>query len=149
MSSQLFSRFAPNVQRALNQDIPHIVANKVLSAFKKNFREEGFFGKRWKDVKRRTNPTKSQANKASASRAILTGSTGNLGRSLQVKEENGLRVVIESDLPYSAAHNEGTNSAGRKRNTRIPQRQFMGDHPEVRRIVKETIQKELKKAFEK
>ena len=147
MSSQLYSRFAPKVERALHDDIPKKLANRLVGAFKQNFRDEGFFGSRWKDVRRRTSPSKRQAGKASSSRSILTGESGNLGRSIHVVEANRSRVVIESDLPYSAAHNDGTTSAGRKHTTHIPQRQFMGDHAVVRKIVIETIEKELKKAF--
>ena len=70
--------------------------------------------------------------------------TGDLGRSIKAKPEKA-SVTIYSDLPYSAAHNEGTATAGRGHHTRIPKRQFMGDHPKVQQAAKEIIEKEINK----
>ena len=103
--NKYFANCRVELQRAIGNDIPKIVANKGLLLFKKNFQTESFFGQKWKDVKRRTNPRKSQMGKASAQRPILTG-TGDLGRSLKYEVGQGF-VRFYSDLPYSAAHNEG------------------------------------------
>ena len=116
------------------------IGNRLVRAFKQNFLEESFFGEPWEDVKRRTNPTKRQARSSDSRRKILTGRTGNLRRSVQM-EQTGDGVVIYSDLNYSAAHNDGTTSAGRGHKTRIPQRRFIGEHAEVHRIIREELDK--------
>lgn len=146
MDNKYFSEMSVRVRAALRHDIPKKVGNLLVSAFKRNFQEEGFFGESWQDVKRRTHPSKGQAGKADSRRKILTGRTGDLGRSIQYKVEEG-RVTIYSDLPYSAAHNEGTQNAGRGHRTKIPKRQFIGDHPQVRRIVRETVEKSLRQVI--
>lgn len=144
--NKYFAQLPLRLARALNQDIPRKVANKVASAFRQNFQTESFFGKPWKDVKRRTEPRAGQEDKADARRKILTGRTGNLGRSIKTQVKDGECTII-SDLEYSAAHNEGTSTAGRGRHTTIPQRQFMGHHKEVDRIIKETIEQTIQNAF--
>jgi hypothetical protein len=53
---------------------------------------------------------------------ILTGTTGDLGRSLHYKTSNG-ETVIYSDLPYAKAYNESTSN----HNVVIPKHQFMGN----------------------
>lgn len=78
----------------------YIQANKEWLAAKA--KEDG--------VKTRTVPP---AKGADGQRRILTGRTGDLGRSIRWKTEPG-RAVIYSDLPYAAAHNDGTTSAGRQ-----------------------------------
>ena len=115
--------------------------------FDKNFSRGGFFGKKWKDVKRRTNPPKGKEGLADARRPILTGRTGNLGRSIRKEVRDG-SVRIYSDLPYSAAHNEGTTTAGRGHHTVIPQRQFIGQSKEVDDIVRAAIEKAMRRAIE-
>lgn len=145
--NKYFARLPLKIARALNKDIPRKVANKVAQAFRQNFQTESFFGTPWKDVKRRTEPRASQVGKVDSRRKILTGRTGNLGRSIKTEVRDGECAII-SDLEYSAAHNDGTNTAGRGRHTTIPQRQFMGHHKEVDRIIKETIGKTIQKAFE-
>lgn len=143
-----FSSMSVRVREAIEHDIPKKVGNRLVAAFKRNFQTESFFGKRWQDVQRRTHPNKAQAGKADSLRKILTGRTGDLGRSIRYKAEDR-RVTVYSDLPYSAAHNEGTATAGRGHKTRIPQRQFMGDHPQVRRIVRDTVNREIARALRK
>lgn len=131
------------IRQQLEHDLPRKAGNLALRRFKENFQKEGFFGKRWKEVKRRQNP---KTKGAARTRRILTGNTGDLGRSLQLTVRTG-QAVIESDLPYSQAHNEGTNTAGRGRHTRIPQRQFIGEHPSLTKEIEELVKKEIDKAL--
>ena len=140
-----FRHISAEIERAIRDDIPRIVANRAVMMYKQNFQQQGFFGQRWQDVKRRTHPTKSQMGKASTTRPILTG-TGNLGRSIQADVQPG-KVIIHSDLPYASAHNEGTNNAGRSHNVHIPQRQFIGPHPQIDRLVTDTITQQIEKIF--
>ena len=119
-------RFADALEQAARKDIPDILGQAAVDAFKQNFQDEGFFSSGWKEVKRR----QGHARGAAASRPILTGSTGNLGRSIDYEVADN-KATVFSDLPYAAAHNEGTTTAGRNNTTTIPQRQFIGNHKEL------------------
>ena len=152
---QYLAKLRIDIERALNDDVPLKVGNKVAELFKKNFRTESFFGKKWKQVQRRipgTKPYKAAGYKIKGSRhpswrtsPILTIS-GDLGRSIRYKVEKGTAIVY-SDLEYSSAHNDGTTTAGRNHSTTIPQRQFIGDHAEVDKAVKATITKSMNDLF--
>lgn len=124
---------------------PKIVGKIAVSHFKNNFHEQGFTNKgvqKWTDVQRRTHPTR--PDRAQASRKILTGETGDLGRSIQARAEKG-QVVIFSDKEYAKAHNEGTEHAGRNRSVRIPKRQFIGESEELREKISAELEKFIKK----
>ncbi len=144
-----YSNFAIDVERLatiarafIAADLPIVIGKTAVDLFTQNFQEEGFRDgtiQKWQEVKRRINPRNQLAR---SSRKILTGDTGDLGRSL--KYEPGVsEVKITSDVPYAQAHNEGTTTAGRGNNTTIPQRKFMGDSKDVT----EAISKELDKFF--
>lgn len=143
-----FARLSREVQRQISTDLPQKIGNLGVRMFKQNFQDQGFFGQRWQDVKRRTNPGKGKESLAAARRPILTGSSGNLGRSIHFTTQPG-KVIVQSDLPYSSAHNYGTNNAGRSHNVHIPQRQFIGEHPQLESEIEKLIEKELLKAFDK
>ena len=49
-------------------------------------------------------------------------------------------AIIYSDVPYAAAHNEGTNNAGRGHKTRIPKRQFIGESRTLNKKAKKIIE---------
>lgn len=132
------------IQRQLSRDLPKKIGNLAVRMFKDNFQKEGFFGRAWQEVKRRIQGAKG----AAGIRKILTGPTGNLGRSIQFIPRNG-SVTIESDLPYSSAHNEGTTNAGRSHNVRIPQRQFIGEDPVLTAAIEKKITDEISKALNK
>ena len=132
------------LQRQLSRDLPKKIGNLAVRMFKENFQKESFFGRAWQEVKRRIQGAKGAAGK----RKILTGPTGNLGRSIQFIPRDG-SVTVESDQPYSSAHNEGTNNAGRSRNVRIPQRQFIGESPELTAAIEKKITEEISKALNK
>lgn len=136
-----------DIERAINDDLPKKVGNRIVRMTKQNFQDEGYFGKRWKEVKRRNGHGR-RSNGSDTRRKILTGRTGDLGRSIKAEPEKA-SVTIYSDLPYSAAHNEGTNNAGRGHRTSIPKRQFIGDHPKVQQAVRDTIEKEISKILNK
>lgn len=141
-------------------DLPRIAANEAARLFRENFQEEGFFGEPWEEVERRKSKvvkykTKSGKVKtktvkigkgADGKRKILTGRTGNLGRSISIRVEPNMAIVY-SDLPYSAAHNEGTSTAGRGRRTKIPKRQFIGNHRIVQNAILTEIQKRIKESI--
>lgn len=131
-----------NLKRQLEHDLPRKLGNIAVRLFKENFQKESFFGRAWKEVKRRLHGAKGAAGR----RKILTGPTGNLGRSIQFTPHDGY-VVIHSDLPYSSAHNDGTSNAGRSHNVRIPQRQFIGEDPKLTDALEKKIKQEINKAL--
>lgn len=146
MQIQDFSRHLEGIEEAIRnqlaKDLPRKIGNLAVRMFKENFQGEGFFGRAWKEVKRRIMGAKGAAGK----RKILTGPTGNLGRSIQYTPHDGY-VVVHSDLPYAEAHNEGTNNAGRSHNVRIPQRQFIGEDPKLTDAIEKKITEEISKAL--
>lgn len=152
-----FARWTKRLTDMIDKDAPLIVGNKALSLFKRNFREEGFFGEKWPDVIRRTGKQYRYTSKngkartrivkpqpgAFGRRPILTGQTGDLGRSLEMKTASG-EVTVSSNLVYSAIHNDG-GRAGRGHRSLIPRRRFMGDHPQLVAELTATLQKWLDK----
>ena len=148
MEIQDFSRhldgLGKELRRQLERDLPEKIGNLAVRLFKRNFQEESFFGRKWKEVKRRLHGAKG----AAGIRKILTGPTGNLGRSIQYTPHRG-SVTVHSDLPYAEAHNEGTTTAGRGRHTTIPQRRFMGEDKQLTDAIEQLITKEISKALNK
>lgn len=140
---------------------PAIAGNTAARLFKKNFQDEGFFGEKWKEVQRRepwTRTYKSLKKKhpADTRRRILTGRTADLGRSITAKVAKDGTVDIftnpakftESKEPYGRVHNEGL-PAGRGKGFAMPQRRFMGDHPELRKEIMEEIERKLTEIAQK
>jgi len=131
---QKLARMSVQLQKAVDDDLPKIIGNRAVKMFKENFQGEGFFGEKWKNVKRRTNPPKRSKHPADANRKILTGRTGNLGRSIRYETAKGV-ATIYSDLPYSKFHNEGTN--------RLPRRRFIASHPKIVAMAKAEIERRI------
>lgn len=150
------------LKKAVNRDIPKKVGMEAASLFRQNFQNEGFFGKRWKEVNRRrvvevSYRTKSGKRKtkyrtagkgAFGRRKILTGATGDLGRSIKYSI-SGQTITVYSDLKYSRAHNDGTSTAGRGNTTNIPTRKFIGDHKKLQKAVNDIITKKINKIIQK
>ena len=149
--------------------LPNLVGNEAKNFFTESFQNEGFTDEtfdKWDKVKRWENPKnwtvitrgKNKGKKrplcAAATRKILTGTTGDLGRSIEYKPEPGQVTIISdtkgagSDKDYAAAHNEGTTTAGRNRNVTIPKRQFIGKSATLDRRVLEIIKEEVDKVME-
>jgi len=125
-------------------EAPRLIGKIAVDHFTENFQKEGFVNgglQKWQEVKRRENPSKKYPS--DATRLILTGRSGALGRSLE-KQETANEVTIFSTLPYAAAHNEGTSNAGRSRSVTIPQRQFMGESKELDELIIKEINRKLK-----
>lgn len=154
-----FEQFAKEVQRnrvqldkLLNYQLPAIIGREAVKHFKANFHTESWKRTKWPEVQRRKstwirggkvvdNPTQG----ADRSRKILTGKTGDLGRSLQYSAETG-KVTIHSDKVYAAVHNFGLR-AGRGKGFIMPQRQFIGDDPELIKRIESIINERLNKIF--
>lgn len=140
------------INKLLERDLPRIIGREAVRYFKKNFQNEGWERTKWKEVKRREPGT--AANKYAAKhhpawtrRKILTGNTGDLGRSIQYTPETG-KVVIHSDLIYAAVHNFGLRT-GRGKGFTMPQRQFIGESQVFNNIIKEIIETRFYQIFAK
>lgn len=118
---------------------------ELSEEFDRNFTRKAFFTKKWK---RRADPN------AKGSLLLVTGT---LRRSIR-SEVRGDGVRFSSAVPYAAIHNEGgsgtkpvrqhtrTSRKGKpytvKAHTRrftMPQRQFVGDGPRTRELIKGVI----------
>ena len=139
---------------------PLVAANTAVADFKNNFRTESFDGVKWKEVQRRDGHSPAyryaaRHHPARTTRNILTGDTGDLGRSIEVKEVGEGRATVwtspqefGSKEPYGAVHNEGLK-AGRGTGFIMPRRRFMGDTPGLREKTVKEIGKALDRLFKK
>jgi phage gpG-like protein len=116
-----------NIQR-MKQDLPRLLANQAQRHFADSWKEQGFEGTPWKEVQRRIPGTSAykypmKKGLARRTRAILVKS-GELRRkvSMSVRTVSWEITRLVVDLPYAAAHNEGTTTAGRGHNVTIPAR---------------------------
>ena len=132
---ELFEKYAPT-----------IAGKTAVSYFKKNFQNEAWGRVKWQEVKRRTDP---HVKGAKATRKILTGETGDLARSIEIKSISNGQVVIWtspsafSKEPYGRVHNEGLR-AGRGKGFIMPKRQFMGPSEELNTLIISEIERKLK-----
>lgn len=103
--------------------------------FDHNFERKAFFDRRWK-------PTKKIMRIGS-----LLLRTGALRNSIRSQIE-GMNIKYTSSLPYADIHNRGgvikvpakkgaskKNKISRGHSITIPQRQFIGDHPQVKKSI--------------
>jgi len=139
----LLDKHAQELVNLINDDLPIIIGKMAVDHFKKNFQNEAWGHEKWQEVKRRLQPAKKGYKKAGSRRKILSGETGNLGRSIQYDAQKR-QVVIHSDLLYAAVHNFGLK-AGRGAGFTMPKRQFIGDDKELNEIVKTEIEKQITK----
>ena len=138
-----FAGIKIQLDKAIQRELPIKIGNKAVKMFKQNFVNEGYFGEKWKDVRRRTNPPKHSHRPDNAHRKILTG-TGALGRKIKLKIEPATALVY-SPLDYAEIHNEG----GRTRHAVIPKRQFMGAHQDIKKMAVDTINGTMNDIFKK
>ena len=127
MASQFdFKRVQLRLQQA-EKGLSLAMANVAKNEFLNNFREQGFNGKKWKEVQRRIEGTKAYSgnkDKGKRTRAILQGKgSGRLRKDVANSVANGRKnselsytLVVENN--YASYHNDGTS--------KIPQRQFVG-----------------------
>ena len=106
---------------------------ELTDEFDRNFERKAFFGNRWK-------PRRSEG------RGTLLLVTGTLRRSIR-SSVVGDGVRFTSQVPYATVHNEGgtiaQNVRAHQRRINMPQRQFIGDGPDTRRIIKSVIDDNL------
>lgn len=128
---------------------------ELTEMFDRNFERKGFFGSKWK-------PRKNKKAKGS-----LLHVTGKMRRSIR-PAVRGRGVHFSSPLPYTELHNTGgkftqtvrTHSRTNKRTGKtytvrshsrtmeMPQRQFIGDHPEVQKAVTKIVHENIAEFFD-
>src|SRR5690606_18034887 len=89
-----FQAFQQKVD-AINQRLPDIIGTEVVNSALDNFRDESYFGEKWPKRKDKTNTRK------------LLVKTGTLQRSPRIARSQPGLVVVGSDVPYAAVHNNG------------------------------------------
>lgn len=153
--NKYFAHFTRKIKKAIRRDAPRVAGKEAVKLFKQNFQDEGFFGKRWKEVQRRRvvevsyrtkkgkrrSKYRTKAKGADGKRRILTGRTGGMGRSFVAEVRDGKAWIINT-TPYSAVHNEGLR-AGRGGGFIMPRRQFMGDHRRLREALSKEVESEI------
>ncbi len=111
------------LSRLITRTLPVKAGTEAVNHFRDNFRKEGFVDdtfQAWKPSKRKSNPKHpDQAYNTLMSRRNY------LYKSISKRIEPA-KAIVYTNVPYAAAHNEGTTNAGRSHNVRIPKRQFMG-----------------------
>jgi phage gpG-like protein len=116
------------------QDILKDLKVDLTEAYDRNFERKAFFsGAPWK-------PTKIPVRRGS----LLVRSSA-MRNSIK-SDIRGESILFSSAKPYTAIHNK-SGQAGRKLSATIPQRQFIGNAPEVEKIIKENIEGKLSDAI--
>lgn len=148
-----FDRVKQNIAQ-IKRDLPRLMANDAQNYFLGAFKDEGWNGAKWKEVNRRIKDTpeyKYPLNKGLSrhDKKILIGSgrlrreVSNLAQKAQVTESAfNFKVTLAIDpniVPYAGFHNfgEGHN----------PKRQFMGDSPVLRVILRKRIERFMDKVW--
>jgi|SRR5690606_22293235 len=93
---QFFSEFTRKVE-AVQQRLPDILGTEVVNSAADNFKDESYFGDKWPKRKDKKNTRK------------LLVKTGTLHRSPRIIRSQPGLVVVGSDVPYAAIHNNGGN----------------------------------------
>ena len=125
---------------------------KATELFDRNFEQQAFFFNKWQKRK----------NDSDSGRGILMGrGSGRLRKGIKATQINGNTITWSFDVPYAKIHNEGgtikttqnvrpfsrtvkgkeqkVKGFSRKVNIKMPQRQFIGDHPIVRQRTEDII----------
>lgn len=141
---------------------------KATELFDRNFEQQGFFGDKWKQRKNNSDPGRGILIGRGSGRlrkgiraTKIEGDRGNNGSTMKTS------IVWTFDVPYAKIHNEGgtikatqnvrpfsrtvkgkvqkVKSFSRKVNIKIPQRQFIGDHPQLRAAIETIVDRNVKK----
>lgn len=144
MSQFNFQQVLANIN-FLKNDLPILMANKAKNYFLSSFKQQGWEGSSWQEVNRRIEGTKAykypSKPKASSRKNPILIRTGKLRRAVSnsIRTVTFEKIQLIVDLPYAVRHNEGTDG--------MPQRKYMGDSEKLRSIMKDEIDKALKKLF--
>jgi phage gpG-like protein len=142
-----------DLNRAINKDLPIVVGKTAVDMFTENFDNQGFFGDPWQEVQRRKDTytvrgkvRKNYAKGVARTSPILVGVrysggapvvNAELKRSLDYDPKPDGTVNVFSDKEYADYQNEGTDT--------IPQRQFIGEHPDLQAAIEKEVERKLNK----
>lgn len=122
--------------KSLQRSLPVLVGETAKNFFQDSFRNQGFTDsglKKWKKRKGNTDP----------GRGVLIGKgTGTLRNSIRVKTATMKKILITSDLKYSAVHNYGLKT-GRGKGFTMTKRQFMGKSKKLDGIIVKLIKNKV------
>ena len=121
------------LERKTKASVPKMLdasAAIAIQSFVSNFEQEGFFGERWVDNRRKGH--------------ILLKS-GRLRSSIRVLKRGAYNRQVGSKLDYADIHNFGQKISRSKSGKRMPQRKFIGKHNSLDRKIKYIITRDLKK----
>jgi phage gpG-like protein len=95
------------------------------SEFDRNFERKAFFDKKWDSVKKEPGT------------GSLMMRSGRLRGSIK-SEIKGSSIEYTSSVPYANVHNEGEKITKKNgKSFQMPQRQFIGEHSQVDKIIEE------------
>lgn len=153
MSKFNFDKVRENIVQ-VKKDLPRLMANDAQNYFLSAFKRQGWNGNNWQQVQRRiegTNAYKYPAKKGLSRRTmpILQG-TGRLRREVSnvaaaariTYSAFNFKVTLRIDnhmVPYAGYNNDGTKT--------IPMRRFMGDSPELRKILRRRVETYVDKVW--
>lgn len=144
MTPEQFKGLLQSQRKELKQAFARTLPVKIGTAAQNfacdNFRRQGFLDgslQAWTPSKRRSdpkNPDRAYGTLLSRRRALYM--------SIKHRVQPGVAIVY-SNVPYAAAHNEGTSNAGRGHRTRLPKRQFLGASKTFAAQAMQIIDKEI------
>lgn len=146
------------------RDIPRIAGNEAVRFFKESFKKQGWDdGSLDKWAKRKT-----RTGRPTDNRAVLIKS-GALRRSIRIVRFTRNAVIVSTELPYAAIHNEGgqinktvsvrshirrmrsgtarVTSHSRKMNLKIDKRKFMGQSDTLDNIILNDLERRLRQTL--
>ena len=143
--NRLLQQREKELKRALERTIPVKVGREAKNHFQENFLKGGFVDNGLHPWPRSKRQGTSKGAKGSY-KTLLSG-RNHLYSSISYRAEP-YRVTLTNDVPYARVHNEGLR-AGRGKGFTMPRRQFMGESPELHRVLREKIEKHLNKIIHK
>lgn len=114
-----FARLQLEIKQAIDHDLPIIIGNEAVRLFKKNFQDEGFFGKPWQQVKRRQTHTVKYKTKSGMRSRIVPKAKGAAGtrkilfdkkRRKPLTTAGSLRLMVVKSFLYCQIYNIYSNS---------------------------------------
>lgn len=138
MESKFNFKSVENKSKQFKKDIPDKLNQQALKFFRDSFSKSGWTNESYSPWQKR---------KRNYPHKILLKS-GDLKRSIHNTVKTFEKVVIISDLPYSAIHNEGLmGRAFGKYSFKMPKRQFMGDSTKLRKEQQKLVLDTFAKIF--
>lgn len=138
MANKFNFKTVDNKAKQFKKEIPDKLNKQAIRFFKYTFTESG-----WTD----DSYSPWQKRKRNYPHKILLKS-GSLKRSIHNSLKTFEKIIIISNLPYSAIHNEGLmGNAFGKYPFRMPKRQFMGDSTTLRKEQQKLVLDTFAKIF--